>query len=235
MKSINKGCFVIVLVLLALVAIGLGTFLSFYATPREKAALRRLEAQPELDMVALLEVPFGEQVVVSGKLEGNEEVASLYSCVVYHQEKWVVMYDSENSRYKGNWLRMSGHYPSLNLSIEGGNIKLLPVDHLALYASGDLPSTITERSTDSTAEVAHGIADGTQRQIGLRDNTRVTVVGTKMESNNVEPKTLYMGGRDVYLKAQQNAASSGFTCGLVAMGFGILILGYAFYKSQTLG
>jgi hypothetical protein len=169
-----------------------GAVMAFVMAPEQETDWRRIESLPELDASTYAATSSGEEVVITGKLQGNQAMTR-HELAAYRVDKWGVRSD-DDGRDEGRWLTVEVNVPALAISINGGTIKTAPASSPAM--SGNLHEFI-ELANSSFEAAYHGqsLPDGSLRTQGFRNGDWVTVVGSKASTGDLRPDRLYAGDR----------------------------------------
>ena len=113
-----------------------GAILAFVVSPSQAVEWRRIQNLPELTASSLASTATGEDVVITGTLDGNETVVE--DLVAYQREVWDVTESTDedgNTEYEGSWDTVETNVPTLTVNISGGAVTVIAASN-AIQAMG---------------------------------------------------------------------------------------------------
>jgi hypothetical protein len=150
---------------LALLLLALGIFMALRQAPKQEREWRRIQAYQELDKARYAAVPAGEQLVLTGHLQGNATL-NRYELVAYRVEAWDVSTDDDGDE-TGSWRTREVAVPALALAVPGGVVKTAAVGSPSM--GGQLHEFIEPGGRRTTATYkGRSLADGSILVAALR-------------------------------------------------------------------
>jgi hypothetical protein len=200
-----------------------GAFMALVVAPRQALQAGRVARLPLADAAAVAAAGPGEDLLVTGVLEGNTPLlAEGPPLVVYAEERWVVTVpggeDGEGSGEPfGRWQSQVVRVPALTLAVGGEPVRIEATSGARL--SGALHETVVRAEDGLEARDPDGqvLANGSQRYRGMTDGDWVTVLGEKGQEGGVVPEHLFAGDRAAFAESQRQAASGLWYSGLASM------------------
>lgn len=193
-----------------------GAIMAFVISPGQAVEWRRINNLPDMDVATINTMASGEAVVITGTLNGNEEIHS-EGLVAYRVEEWMVSEpSSDDSSPSGRWDTVERNVPALNLDAAGGSIATLSNNSANLGGSlheFDVPGTGSLSATDGDRQ----LADGATRTTGFRNGDLVTVVGQKASTGGVAPDRIFGGDKVQLVDSIRQGARAAFTIGIGMM------------------
>jgi len=158
----NKGCSLIVIVLITFVFIGMGLYMAIFAASSIAHEARTIQALPNLDMGRFLAEAQDAEVIITGELTGNQGAASKAGYVAYLVQRWDVDYDDKDGG-EGDWVTQRSFVPALNLAMEGGNVQINSATDVTM--DGSMHTVIVARTHEG--DQAEGLYAGTIQHTGF--------------------------------------------------------------------
>lgn len=202
-------------------AIGLlavGALFAFYLSPKQAIKAGKLDRLPELEPAAIANLPAGEELLLSGYLEGNPLLESNF--VAYRLDEWMVKlpdYEDEDDEPKGSWERVEQIIPSLSVNAGGHVVWLVEGDSTIL--SGNLHEEFWYSDAyDEAKYQGDWVPDGSWRFRGLLNRDLVTAHGSMSASGDMVLEELYAGERAAFLESEHGEAKGLLTAGFCMLG-----------------
>lgn len=203
----------------AVAVLGCGLLFLLVLAPRQKIEARRLERLPLMDVQSVSAAAAGDEILITGRLEG-EWLPQAGDYVAYQLQEWeVTLHDSNDSSDEpdGSWDTLEVVVPPLRLSLTGGQVPVHAVDRVRL--SGSLRAEWVYSNSTLTAEFDdEQVPDGTQRYLGFYNGDLVTVWGQKASSEGVIPDEIFGGDRVAFVNEKHSAAR-----GMLIAGISMLV------------
>ncbi|MFZ5918434.1 MAG: hypothetical protein ACOYZ7_15965 [Chloroflexota bacterium] len=206
-----------------------GALLAFVLSPGQSLEARRIDRLPEMTAEDVSTAAAGEDILVTGRLEGNAVVAE-GGFVAHVQEEWRVTMptpgsqsSSQSSKPAGQWQTVQRVVPALALDVDGRSVEILPAGNARL--SGSLHERLVRSRSFRQAEYnTEMLPEGSMRTRGFFNGDLITVLGSKASSGGVIPEELYMGDRVGLVAYKKNAATGLLVGGLCMMGLAPVVL-----------
>ena len=226
-------------VLAAICFLAFGAVMAFVISPQQAAEWRRIQNLPELTASTFASTATGEEVAVTGTLEGNAPL-NAYNHVAYTVDEWRVdPPDEDDSTPVGSWSSIETVVPELSVAISGGTISTTGVNSATM--GGNLDEIVDEAFSSQTAKYdGRDLGEGSLRIRGFREGNLITVVGNKASTGDLIPERLYGGDRVQLVDSIRASARTTFIIGIVMMVISPLVLvggliGAAFGKRRRAG
>lgn len=199
-----------------------GVFMAFVVAPGQALQAARVARLPLADAAGVAAAAPGDDLLVSGVLDGNAPLLDDSPLVAYAEEVWVVTAtggeDGEASGEPfGRWQSQVVSVPPLTLLVGEAPVVLQAASGLRL--GGALRETIVPSEGGLVAEDAQGQAlpAGSRRYRGLVNGDLVTVLGQKAAAGGLIPQHLFAGDRVAFAASQRQAASGLWYSGLASI------------------
>ncbi len=231
----------IAVVLLALCLLGVGGYFAFSAAVQEAAERQRIESLPLVDATAFAVLEAGKEIIITGKLDGNEALTS-DGFVAYTQEQWQIKSavrrsgSTRTTTVSGKWEVTGQGVPALTILIENGAVQTAERPFVVTAGQrvrfgGDLRKVlIPGEGALSASYEGELLPDGTLRTRGFFDGDPITVVGQKGSEGTLVPEWLFAGDRaqlaDSIRKGEETLTKVGFGMMIAApvvLGLGALL------------
>ena len=203
----------------AMAVLGCGLLFLLVLAPRQKIEARRLERLPLMDAEFVSEAAAGEEILITGELEG-ERLPQAGDYIAYRLEEWEVTLpdpDDASNEPDGSWDTLEIVVPALQLSLPGGELPVHAGDRVKL--SGSLREEWVYANSSLTAEYeGEQVPDGTRRYLGFYNDDLVTVWGQKASAGGVVPKEIFGGDRVAFVDQKHSAAQ-----GMLIAGISMLV------------
>lgn len=194
-----------------------GALLAFVISPQQAIEWRRIQNLPELDAGSFASTASGEDVAITGPLDGNAELTD-DGLVAYIHERWEVTPadpDDEDDEPSGMWAMVETNVPALSVQIAGGTVETLADNSASL--EGSLHETLTQGTGAEVAEFENQqLPEGSERIRGFRNGDLVTVVGTKATIGGLAADRIFGGDRVQLVENIRSGARAAF---LIGIGF----------------
>lgn len=194
-----------------------GAIMAFVISPQQALEWRRIEDLPQMDASTLAAVQAGDEVVITGTLQGNAELNDA-GMVAYFREQWVVEPpdpEIEDDKPEGDWKQLDSNIPALALEAQGTVNILAGSPKL----EGNTRQMVNEAQGtpvgDFSGDEAH--AEGSVRTVGFNNGDLVTVQGDKASTGGVAPRRLFGGDRVQLVESIKQSARAAFTIGIGMM------------------
>jgi hypothetical protein len=200
-----------------------GALLAFVISPQQALEWRRIENLPELDAAAFAATATGEEVAVTGILDGNEALTD-DGLIAYQHERWDVKPpDDEDDSPSGSWETIKKVVPALTIEIKGGTLTTTPVDSATL--DGSLHETLVRGTgTQSASYQGQQLPEGSERTRGFKNGDLATVVGKKSSTGDLIPARIFGGDRVQMVESIRSGARTAFLIGIGMMICAPLVL-----------
>jgi hypothetical protein len=202
-----------------------GIVLAFFVSPKQAVEWRRVERLPVLDAAAVEALAPGEELVITGHLDGNDPLTE-DGLVAYVRDVWNVEPpdpDEDEDQPDGTWVRDETVAPSLQIAVAGGTI--MTASGSSPRFEGGLPEAMVEGDGELSATYSgQSLPDGTIRTRGFRDGDLITVHGQKASTGEVLPERLFYGDRVQLVDHMRSGARAAF-----AIGIGMMICAPIFF------
>ncbi|KAA3643280.1 MAG: hypothetical protein DWQ07_22450 [Chloroflexi bacterium] len=193
-----------------------GAVMTFVLAPNQALEARRISRLPEMDAVYLTSVAAGEEVLLTGTLQGNELLYSDLPYVAFKEETWIVSEPTGDAESNSGRWDSDTVVPDLDLNVGGQIVVILSATDPRL--SGDLlEETILGEGPLEATYSGESLPDGTLRYEGFVDGDVATVLGEKATDGGVRPEHLFAGDRAAFETSQEEAASGLFISGIASM------------------
>ena len=210
----------------SVVLLGCGLVFTLFLSPRQKLEAGRIDKMPEMDASAVAATASGEDVLFTGKLEGNPVLFDDF--VTYVMDEWDVTmpdYDSEepNPEPDGDWRTVERVVPDLKVNMDGQIVITLSANDA--YQNGPLHEEIDAYVGYEEADyMGQSLGDGSLRYRGFFNGDLVTVWGKKAASEGVVPEELYAGDRVAFSESKHKAATGLLIGGICMMALSPVVL-----------
>ena len=198
--------------------------MAFVISPQQAVEWRRINNLPELDVNSFQAVASGEELAVTGRLEGNPLLTE-EGLVAYVSERWDVdpgeqaEDDSEPDEPSGSWNEIETVAPALAIAINGGGVTTVTVTDVT--TGGIMMTTPIEQGKGSGSLAAdfEGVVvlDGSTRERGYRNGDLITIVGRKTSTGEILPERFYGGDRVALVEEIRQGARFLFMFGIASM------------------
>ena len=203
----------------AVAVLGCGLLFLLVLAPRQEIEARRLERLPLMDVKAVSAAAAGDEILITGRLEG-EWLPQAGDYVAYRLEEWeVTLPDSDDASNEpdGSWDTLEVVVPPLQLSLSGGELSVHAGDRVKL--SGSLREEWVYSNSSLTAEFDdEQVPDGTRRYLGFYNGDLITVWGKKASTDGVIPDEIFGGDRVAFVDQKHSAAR-----GMLIAGISMLV------------
>jgi hypothetical protein len=209
----------------SLIFLCLGIALAFFISPRQAAEWRRVQRLPELDAAAFEALASGEELVITGRLDGNSPLTE-DGLVAYVRDVWNVEPpdpEQDEDEPDGTWVRDETAAPALAIAVQGGTV--YTASSTSTRFEGGLPEMIVEGDGELSASYnGRSLPEGTLRTRGFHDGDLITVHGQKASTGDVIPERLFYGDRVQLVDHIRSGARAAF-----AIGIGMMICAPIFF------
>ena len=210
----------------SVVLLGCGLVFTLFLSPQQKLEATRIDRMPEMDANAVAATASGEDVLFTGRLEGNSVLFGDF--VTYVLDEWQVTmpdYDSDepNPEPDGDWNIVERVVPDLSINVDGQIVRTLSTNDA--YQNGPLHEVIDESISFEEADyIGRSLGDGSLRYRGFYNGDLVTVWGKKAASEGVIPDELYAGDRVAFSESKHKAATGLLIGGICMMALSPVVL-----------
>jgi hypothetical protein len=209
----------------SLIFLCIGVALTFFVSPQQAAEWRRVQRLPELDAAAFGALASGEELVITGRLEGNTPLTE-DGLVAYVRDVWEVEPpdpDQDEDEPDGTWRREETAAPALAITVADGTVTT--ASNSSARFEGSLPETMAEGDGNLSATYnGQSLREGTIRTRGFHDGDLITVHGQKASTGDVIPERLFYGDRVQLVENIRSGARAAF-----AIGIGMMICAPIFF------
>jgi hypothetical protein len=196
----------------------MGIGLAFFISPKQAVEWRRVEHLPQLDAGAYEALAAGEEMVITGSLQGNAPLTE-DGLVAYIRDQWNVTPpdpSQDEDQPDGDWSRIETAAPALVIAVPGGTV-MTASSNSALF-QGSIPETTVEGDSDLSATYSgQSLPDGTIRTRGFHDGDLITVHGQKGSTGDIIPERLFYGDRVELVDYMRSGARASFAIGIGMM------------------
>jgi hypothetical protein len=162
---------------------------------------RRIESLPVVDAAAFQAIDPGQDVIITGILDGNTSPSGL---VAYARERYEVSYSEpdeySDGGYRGRWQELDQTVPGLTIRVDDKEVNTVPVSSARM--GGRQHSQIIKRGAGRRAD-GGDIPEGSIRVVGYRNGDVVTFVGQRDADGRLIPERLYGGTCAQFLESVQ--------------------------------
>jgi hypothetical protein len=202
----------------ALLFLCMGIALAFFISPKQAVEWRRVEHLPLLDAGAYEALAAGEEMVITGNLQGNTPLTE-DGLVAYIRDEWNVTPpdpSQDEDQPDGDWARIETAAPALVIAVPGGTVTT--ASSTSALFQGSLPETMVEGDSDLSATYSgQSLPDGTIRTRGFHDGDLITVHGQKGSTGDIIPERLFYGDRVQLVEHIRSGARAAFAIGIGMM------------------
>lgn len=208
-----------------------GGYFTFFVSPGESAEAKHIANLPLLDAQGFAAAAPGQEVVVTGRLEGNAELLTT-GFVAYVVEEWVVEskrmagVGSRTRTPVGTWQNPWTNVPALTVAVDGGTVMIAELGPYSEVRLGGALQEYLEPSDEGAVATYQGtlLQDGSTRTRGFFNGDPITVVGKKREAGDLLPAHLFAGDRAQLVESVQQLEQETFNFGVVALICSPLVL-----------